>query len=121
METTQINLRLSPELLQQLDQRCEGLGISRTNGLRLAVQMWLQGAPGAQSVTPVAPANVAATDQPARDALVALKGRVEALEQWKKDIEAGRAHLAEMERLKEEALAQQAEALKDDFAKQFGT
>lgn len=113
--TTPVGLRLPPALLERINVRAAEMGTNRSALIVLALNQFLDGAPTA-APAPVAVPSTSAVDQPARDALVALKDRVEALEQWVRDAEAGRA---EMERLKEEALAQQAATLKDDFAAQF--
>ena len=71
-DTTQINLRLSKALLAAVDEYAQTREIDRTSCIRLILQ---EAVKGGGSVS-----DGAVIDQLARDAIKALKARVEALE-----------------------------------------
>lgn len=78
--STQVNLRISPDLRSRLDAKCEGLGIPRNAALILAIESWLKGPQEAPQQAYI-PQQVTAVDQPARDAMTALLERVQKLEE----------------------------------------
>ena len=74
-DLVQIGLRLDAAVLEKLDKHAASLGMDRTSVIRLSIVRFMEGSepalvsPGASGV-----------DQPARDALVALKDRIDELE-----------------------------------------
>ena len=74
----QIGLRLYPAQLEALDTYCTERGLDRTSAVRMAITRLLEGTPAA--IAPVATSGGSGVDQPARDALVALKDRIDELE-----------------------------------------
>ncbi|MDC0260993.1 hypothetical protein OAK65_02635 [Synechococcus sp. AH-551-N17] len=74
----QIGLRLYPAQLEALDIYCKERGLDRTSAVRMAITQLMEGK--APSAAPVATSGGSGVDQPARDALVALKERIDELE-----------------------------------------
>ena len=74
----QIGLRLYPTQLEALDAYCKEKGLDRTSAVRVAINQMLDGS--GPSAAPVATSGGSGVDQPARDALVALKDRIDELE-----------------------------------------
>jgi len=114
--TIPVGLRLPPALLDRLNERAAEMGTNRSALIVVACNEYLNGST-AVAPSPVSAPSTSVVDQPARDALVALKARVEALEKATAEVQA-KAVMIEQMRQEQEALAQQAEA-KDDFADQF--
>lgn len=108
----QIGLRLEENQLARLDAYCTQKGMDRTSVVRLAINQLIDGSQPA----PVA-SSTAVVDQPARDALVALRNRVEAIEDQLPQIVAEARHVAMMERTQ---AIETAKAANDDFASSFG-
>ena len=70
---TQINLKLNPELLSKIDSAVATSGnVNRSDWLRATITAACEGR-NSQGVTPI--------DQPARDALVVLRYRLDVLEE----------------------------------------
>lgn len=115
--TIAVGLRLPVDVLEKANQAAASMGLNRSALIVLAINKLCDGdTPATPPAAPVSAPSTSAVDEPARTALMALKDRVEVVEQWIRDAEAGRA---EMERRKEEALAQQAATPRDDFAAMF--
>ena len=72
----QIGLRLQRDQLERLDAYCQRVSMDRTSVIRMAINQLLEG-----SVSSPVGSEVHSVDQPARDALEALLGRVEDVEE----------------------------------------
>lgn len=78
--TIAVGLRLPEDLLERVNARAEEMGMNRSALIVLALNNLLEGTQTAPRPAPAIP-STSAVDQPARDALTALLGRVEAIEQ----------------------------------------
>lgn len=77
MAQTAISLKLDTELLDQFDAACRGAGMDRSNALRSLMSSFIKA--GNTRTSPEA-SRSPCIDQEARQALVLLKERLEALE-----------------------------------------
>ena len=74
-DLVQIGLRLDAAVLEKLDKHAASLGMDRTSVIRLSIVRFMEGSEPA-----LASPGASGVDQPARDALVALKDRIDELE-----------------------------------------